>query len=101
MADLTVIETEARLTFCADPECVDADGHRSLAEPEQDGEHQWSECVTCGYQFGWAKVQLPQMEGACAIGVPEAVRVAFATAQTAPPGDAPVGTPVTLTRKPT
>lgn len=54
---------------CYDPDCV------GVAVVERDGDHQWHECQDCGYQFGWEQVGLPSGEdGACSIGVPEALR---------------------------
>lgn len=67
------------LVACFDPECLDEAGNRSLAEPEQDGEHAYHHCPQCGNDFGFRRVR-PQSvavnsEGACAVGVPEHVRL--------------------------
>lgn len=64
---------------CFDPECVDEAGTRSLAEPEQDGEHAYHHCPECGNDFGFRRVR-PQSvavdsAGTCAVGVPEHVRL--------------------------
>lgn len=55
---------------CADPQC------RGRAEPEQDGDHTYFECEDCGYAFGFARTKTVAVnrDGACAVGVPEAVR---------------------------
>jgi len=48
-----------------------------MAEPEQDGEHCYYSCPTCGYLFGFSTARLSltaQNDGACAVGVPEDVR---------------------------
>jgi hypothetical protein len=52
-------------------------GQRSPAEPEGDGEHQWKECVTCGYQTGWVTTDAVSVGGSgdtCQVGIPEGVR---------------------------
>jgi hypothetical protein len=68
---------------CADPDC------RGVAEPEQDGDHQWLECTTCGYAHSWARItetsDTPQSRDVCAVGVPEAVRRAASSFHTEPP----------------
>jgi hypothetical protein len=55
---------------CADPGC------RGRAEPEQDGDHTYLECETCGYAFGFARVETVAVnpDGACSVGIPEDVR---------------------------
>lgn len=55
---------------CTDPGCG------GQAEPEQDGDHIYYECLTCGYTFGFTRTEnlLVQPGGACAVGVPEDVR---------------------------
>lgn len=73
---------------CFDPECVDEDGNRSVAEPEQDGEHQYHHCTVCGYDFGFRKAVPTAVavnsDGVCAVGVPEDLRrAASAAMQTA------------------
>ncbi len=60
---------KAESVRCADPECS------GRAEPEQDGDHGYFECVTCGYAFGFTRMSPAlQSAGACAVGVPEDVR---------------------------
>jgi len=61
---------------CADPECLDSNGRRSLAEPEADGNHRYFACPECGFTFGWQRAQpvAVNSEGSCAVGVPEALR---------------------------
>lgn len=83
-----MVGIESRLTYCFDPECVDQDGSRSIAEPEQDGDLLYKSCRECGAEFGWAKVAATQTD--CQLGIPEATRRS---------GSVPVGTPVSLTRK--
>jgi hypothetical protein len=55
---------------CTDPQC------RGRAEPEQDGDHLYFECLTCGYAFGFTRSETVAVnpDGACAVGVPEDVR---------------------------
>jgi hypothetical protein len=55
---------------CADPGC------RGRAEPEQDGDHTYFECVTCGYGFGFQRVETIAVnrDGQCSVGIPEDVR---------------------------
>lgn len=63
---------------CADPECLDDTGQPSWAEPEQDGDHVYFECVVCGYTFGYERLQTAPVAvdsgGVCAVGVPESLR---------------------------
>lgn len=97
-------ETLSQLVYCVDPECLDpATGVRSIAEPEQDGDHLFYECVTCGFAFGWEKKpQTVATEGSCAIGVPEDIRRAASAGMDAAmtAGLSPTEKPVTLGRKP-
>lgn len=55
---------------CNDPAC----GGR--AEPEQDGDHTYFECVECGYAFAFQRVETVAVnpEGRCSVGIPEDVR---------------------------
>jgi hypothetical protein len=54
---------------CADPQC------RGRAEPEQDGDHLYFECITCGYAFGFTRSEtVLHPANTCAVGVPEDVR---------------------------
>lgn len=55
---------------CNDPGC------RGRAEPEQDGDHTYFECLECGYAFGFTRLETVavQRDGACAVGVPEDIR---------------------------
>ena len=87
---ITSTGVQSRLTHCFDPECVDRDGSRSIAEPEQDGDLLYLSCQVCGSEFGWAKVPATQTD--CQLGIPEETRRA---------GSALVqqGTPVSITRK--
>lgn len=61
---------------CFDPECVDEQGNRSLAEPEQDGDYRYQVCPACGGEFGYRKIAITAVStgDACAVGVPEALR---------------------------
>lgn len=74
---------------CPDPDCVDGQGRRSLAEPETDGDTTYHACTTCGYTFGWQQAQ-PYPGDNCAVGIPEAVRRAASPPQ---PGQAQPGPP--------
>lgn len=69
---------------CADPECVDRQGHRSLAEPEQDGEIAYWACPACGACFGYRRRPATTVgvnsAGTCAVGVDEATRRAASAA---------------------
>lgn len=51
---------------CRDPECS------GVAEPEVDGAYRYLECVECGYQFAYERVDLP--DDTCGLGVPEEIR---------------------------
>lgn len=55
---------------CADPRC------NGRAEPEQDGDHTYLECETCGYCFGFERAETVAVnsEGTCSVGIPEDVR---------------------------
>jgi hypothetical protein len=63
---------------CPDPECHDPGGAPSIAEPEQDGEHHFWICTNCGYSFGYHRppqhLLAVSSDGACAVGIPEALR---------------------------
>lgn len=61
---------QAESVPCADPQC------RGRAEPEQDGDHLYFECVDCGYAFGFTRSEtvLQQPAGTCSVGIPEDVR---------------------------
>lgn len=61
---------------CRDPECADAAGNPSAAEPEQDGEHRYYACTTCGFAFGFERAQAVAVNsaGTCAVGIPEDLR---------------------------
>lgn len=66
---------------CGDPECVDAAGNPSLAEPEHDGDHRYYCCTTCGFTFGFSRIPAEaQNDGACAVGIPEDIRRAASAA---------------------
>ncbi len=68
-----VQETQADMKQCPmfPDECTNAEG----VEPEVDGEHRYWECLECGYSWGYERVgDGLQIEGNCAIGVPEEVR---------------------------
>lgn len=65
------------------------------AEPELDGEHAYYAC-SCGFEFGYTRVEGNRLEGNCQIGVPANVRKAFSDIGDGVPL---TGTPVTLTRK--
>lgn len=67
-------ETKALLTACADEECVDEFGVRSIAEPEQDGDLTYWTCLVCGYEFGYQRAPDPNAEPSCQLGIPESVR---------------------------
>lgn len=77
----------AESVACKDPEC------RGRAEPEQDGDHTYVECVQCGYAFGFQRVSTPSLNpgNTCSVGIPEDVRRAasqpmtHALAASAPP----------------
>lgn len=51
---------------CFDPDCVDATGGHSQAEPEQDGDLTFYCCRTCGGEFGYHRVT----DATCAAGLP-------------------------------
>lgn len=55
---------------CRDPECS------GTAEPEQDGDVEWLECVVCGYGFDHVRLTADRApsDDVCAAGIPEAVR---------------------------
>lgn len=55
---------------CADSQC------RGRAEPEQDGDHTYFECLECGYAFGFTRSETVavQPDGACSVGISEDVR---------------------------
>lgn len=55
---------------CADPGC------NGRAEPEQDGDHTYMECLECGYAFGFTRAETVAVnpEGTCSVGIPEGVR---------------------------
>jgi hypothetical protein len=55
---------------CADPQC------RGRAEPEEDGDHTYFECLECSYAFGFTRTEtvLAYRDGSCAVGVPEDIR---------------------------
>ncbi len=54
---------------CVDPECG------GTAEPEQEGDHRFYECLACGYAFDWYRVTEDTTESdSCSAGVPEDVR---------------------------
>lgn len=59
---------------CVDPDCVDRDGNRSIAEPEMDGDVRYHECLECGHAFNYRRVRAAQPADTCAVGIPEAVR---------------------------
>lgn len=67
-----------RAVPCFDPECLDEHGNRSTAEPEQDGEHRYHACTTCGYTFGYHRVPATTITAksgdTCAVGIPEDLR---------------------------
>jgi len=56
---------------CRDEECG------GTAEVEVDGDHKFYVCNDCGFEFGYEKVQTPNIGTAgdsCAVGVPETIR---------------------------
>jgi hypothetical protein len=57
---------------CFDPDCA------GVGEPEQDGDHKYWTCTTCGNDFGFVKmptaVLAEDQDGNCSIGVPEEIR---------------------------
>lgn len=55
---------------CTDPECG------GQAEPEQDGDHAYYECLRCGYSFGFTRTETLALnpDGACSVGIPENLR---------------------------
>lgn len=59
-----------RTRACADPECG------GTAEPEQDGDHRFHECRSCGYAFAWHRVTDTgdASTDPCSAGIPENVR---------------------------
>lgn len=61
---------------CHNPDCVDEHGNRSVAEPEQDGDHSYHTCTVCGDDFGWHRTDLTAVspDGSCVAGIPEHVR---------------------------
>ena len=63
---------------CRNPDCTDEHGHHGIAEPEQDGDVRYHECTTCGYAFGYERIETLSVqvksEGSCAVGVPEDLR---------------------------
>lgn len=60
---------------CADPHCQDSAGQRSIAEPEQDGDHKFLVCSTCGYHFGYRRITSEvQSTSSCVVGIPETLR---------------------------
>jgi hypothetical protein len=63
-----VISSDSRP--CSDPSC------NGRAEPEQDGDHTYFECVDCGYCFGFQRVETVAVNraGHCSVGIPEDVR---------------------------
>ena len=67
---------------CPDTECG------GTGEPEQDGDHAYLACTTCGFEFGYRKIEAQQLavgpDGACAIGVPVALRRAVSEASERP-----------------
>jgi len=72
MSDLvTEIQIEDR--WC--PVCPEEFGNQSLVEPEVDGQHRYWECQNCGYAWGYELIsEGSELNGACSMGVPEAVR---------------------------
>lgn len=73
---------------CPDPECG------GLGEPEQDGDHTYCECTTCGYAFDYqrlAAVAVAPDGTSCAAGIPEHLRRA---------ASAPVENTLAATRPP-
>ena len=63
---------------CRDPSCEDPEtGERSLAEPDQDGEHKYYVCEVCGMEFGYTQIEQAAATGNCSIGVPETTRRAL------------------------
>lgn len=93
----SVVEIASQEATCPDPEC------RGVAEPDQDGDHIFYECQSCGYQFGWEKAPAPAItgdsEGSCSIGVPESVRRAAAKFSDNALDQLDKSTPVSITRK--
>lgn len=55
---------------CTDPECS------GRAEPEQDGDYTYHECLECGYAFGFQRIETLVANPAdhCSVGIPEDVR---------------------------
>ncbi len=56
---------------CTDPGCA------GIAELDTDGEIGFYDCQICGYTFGWHITReriIPKSDGACAVGITEAVR---------------------------
>jgi hypothetical protein len=68
----------AEAAVCFDPECLDDTGTRSVAEPEQDGDHRYLVCTVCGGEFGYTRITPadldPDIDGTCAVGVPADLR---------------------------
>jgi len=65
--------TEPARRPCPDPDCVDEQGRPSIAEADTDGDTGYYACPACGYLFGWTQAS-PYPDGACPVGIPEAVR---------------------------
>ncbi len=61
-----------RLAGCADPDCG------GVAEPEQENDlHYWN-CLACGYTFGYVQAARTTYgvdpDGTCSVGIPEDIR---------------------------
>lgn len=65
-----------QMVACFDPECMDERGHRSWAEPEQDGDVTFYACQTCGGEFGYRRMTPVGAAGTCAAGISAETRSA-------------------------
>lgn len=92
-ATLDALDIGAQVV-CKNPEC------KGIAEPEQDGDHGYWACTTCGFEFGYHKIETTQLAvdaaGSCAIGVPESIRRAFSGPKDEPERPQPVALGLTI-----
>jgi hypothetical protein len=81
------VPVQVQAQLCRDPDCRDATGARSIAEPEQDGDLCYLACLVCGYEFGYRNLTTTPADrpadgsaepvkaaGTCPVGIPDAVR---------------------------
>ena len=62
---------DEQVSGCGDPRCP------GPSEPEQDDDLRYYACVTCGTEWGYAKVRSTSSGETCQLGVPEGVRSRF------------------------